>query len=98
MLIIVFSVAVAKQHIAIVLLLLFIEILAALWYSISYIPFARKIVISVLRRSPCGPCIEAFDKAKAGIANATAGGKSDNSGGGGFMSKRGFTLLNDDQY
>jgi hypothetical protein len=96
MLIIVFSVAVAKQHIALVLVLLFIEILAALWYSISYIPFARKIVISILRRSPCGPCFDAFDQAKGSIQNATGGGNNNNSGG--FMNKRGFTLLNDDQY
>jgi hypothetical protein len=97
MLIIVFAVAVAKQHIALVLVLLFIEVLAALWYSISYIPFARKIVIGILRRSPCGPLFDAVDQAKGSIANATSSGNNSTNNSG-FMSKRGFTLLNDDQY
>eukprot|EP01039_Chlorochromonas_danica_P008928 gene8928-9849_t len=64
MLIIVFSVAVTKQNVGLVLFLLFIEILAALWYTISFIPFARKMFIAFLRRSPCGPLIQAVDDAK----------------------------------
>eukprot|EP01038_Epipyxis_sp_PR26KG_P011692 gene11692-15655_t len=84
MLIIVFSVAVAKVNIGIVIFLLFIEILAALWYSISYIPFGRKLVIAFFKRTICKPCADAgmFDKGAAGGA-----------GGGG---KNGFAFLADD--
>ena len=49
MLIIVFAVAVSRQKIYVVLILLFIEICAAFWYSISYIPFARKICLNFFR-------------------------------------------------
>jgi len=62
MLIIVFAVAVAKQHVAIVITLLIIEILAAIWYSASFIPFGRKMIHAFLRRTCCGPCYEAYDK------------------------------------
>lgn len=74
--------------------LLFIEVLAALWYSISYIPFARKMVIAGLRRTPCGPCIEAMDQAKAAVNESTASAQKSSSGGG--MSMKGFTFLKDD--
>mmetsp|Transcript_11628 Transcript_11628/g.17468 ORF Transcript_11628/g.17468 Transcript_11628/m.17468 type:complete len:188 (-) Transcript_11628:42-605(-) len=66
MLIIVFSVAVAKQHVGIVLAMLFIEILAAFWYSISYIPFARKMVIAFLKRTICKPCFDVYEESKGG--------------------------------
>lgn len=104
MLIIVFAVAVAKQNVGIVLFLLFIQVLAGLWYSISYIPFARKFILGMARRGPCKPCFELSDQMKESMGQANGSnksggmmgmGKSDNSGGG-FMSKRGFTLLNDD--
>mmetsp|Transcript_4347 Transcript_4347/g.3897 ORF Transcript_4347/g.3897 Transcript_4347/m.3897 type:complete len:191 (-) Transcript_4347:97-669(-) len=64
MLIIVFAVAVAKQNVGIVIVLLLIQICAAFWYSISYIPFGRKIVIAFLRRTICKPCFELYDQAK----------------------------------
>jgi hypothetical protein len=96
MLIIVFSVAITKQNIFIVLFLLIIQIFAALWYSISYIPFARQLVISVLRRSPCGPLIEAIDQVKGAAAEATSSGQKNNTSNKGGMNMKGFTLLNDD--
>lgn len=60
-------------------MLLLIEIVAGTWYYISYIPFARKMAISIMRRGPCKPCFEAYDDAKGSIG-----------GGGG---KGGFTVL-----
>lgn len=75
-----------KQNIGIVLCLLLIQILAALWYSISYIPFARKVVIAFARRSVCKPCFDIYDEAKGAQGG---GGKS---GG----SNKGFTFLADD--
>eukprot|EP01036_Dinobryon_divergens_P040414 gene40414-53426_t len=66
MLIIVFAVALAKQHVLLVLFLLFIEVLAALWYSISYIPFARKMVIEFFKRTLCKTCWDAYQDSKGG--------------------------------
>jgi hypothetical protein len=70
-----------------VLCLLFIEILAALWYSISFIPFARKMVIAFARRSPCRPLFEAYDSMKA---PGSSGG-----GGASGSTSKGFTFLSD---
>jgi len=66
MLIIVFAVAVAKQHVALVLFLLIIEILAAIWYSASYIPFGRAFILKVCRKYClcCMPCFAAYDQYK----------------------------------
>lgn len=67
MLIVVLIVAVLKQNVFLVLFLLFIEVLAAVWYSISYIPFGRKIVIAFFRRTGvCMPCFYVYDQAKEG--------------------------------
>lgn len=100
-LIITFSVAVAKQNVGIVIFMLLVSVLAALWYSISYIPFARKIIIGYLRKGPLGPCFDAADQCKASMGRGessgdNSGGGNGNSSGGGFMSKKGFSLLNDD--
>lgn len=62
MLIIVFAVAVAKVHVGIVLFLLFIQILAGIWYTASYIPFAQKIIISFFKNTLCKPCFDAAGK------------------------------------
>lgn len=58
MIIVVFIVAVMKQNVFLVLFLLAVEIVAGAWYSISYIPFARKIVLNFLRA--CGICFPCF--------------------------------------
>eukprot|EP01041_Mallomonas_annulata_P000650 gene650-1259_t len=55
-----------KQHVLLVLFLLFIEVLAALWYSISYIPFARKMVIEFFKRTLCKTCWDAYQDSKGG--------------------------------
>lgn len=67
MLIIVFAVAVAKQHVALVLFLLVIEVMAAIWYSASYVPFGRKAILTVCRKYClcCLPCFQAYDAGKA---------------------------------
>lgn len=66
MLIIVFCVAVTKQNIFLIFFLLFIEIMAALWYSLSYVPFGRKIFMSFLRKTgACMPCFYVYDQCKA---------------------------------
>jgi hypothetical protein len=55
-----FAVAVAGVNAAIVILLLLLQAVAATWYMLSYIPYARKFVISTC----CGPCKESFDEYK----------------------------------
>ena len=64
MLIVVLVVALTKQHIALVLFVLFIQILAGAWYALSYIPFGRKIVIAFMKRTICKPCCEVYESAK----------------------------------
>lgn len=75
MMIVVLVVALLKQNVFLVLFLLFVEVLAATWYSISYIPFGRKMVCSYFRSTGlCMPCFYVSDS----IAEARKGG-----GGGG---------------
>jgi len=82
MLIVVFVVAVLKQNVILVLFLLFIEVLAAVWYSISYIPFGRKVCLAFMRQTGvCFPCFYVGDA----IAEATKKNSSSSSGGGNSM-------------
>lgn len=62
-----------KVNIGVVLVLLLIQIMAGIWYSASYIPFGRKIIITVLRNSICKPCFEAYDSMK-GSGGGNGGG------------------------
>lgn len=63
-------------------MLLIIEVMAASWYAISYIPFGRKIVIAFLRRTICKPCFQVYDSVKGTQGGGKAGG-----GGGGMASQ-----------
>jgi hypothetical protein len=66
MLVIVFAVAVSGQNIFLILFLLFIEICAAGWYTLSYVPFGRKIFMAFLRKTgACMPCFYVYDAVKA---------------------------------
>lgn len=66
MLIIVFAVAITGQNIFLIFFLLAVEIAAALWYTLSYVPFGRKIFMAFLRRTgACMPCFYVYDAAKA---------------------------------
>eukprot|EP01031_Cornospumella_fuschlensis_P045737 gene45737-55981_t len=66
MIIVVFVVAILKQNVFLVLFLLVIEILAGTWYSISYIPFARRIVLTFFRSlGVCYPCFYVGDGLRA---------------------------------
>ena len=65
-----------KQNIGIVLVLLIIEVMAATWYAISYIPFGRKLVIAFLRRTICKPCFAVYDSAKGTGGGGKSGGSS----------------------
>ena len=58
MLILVLSLALAKVNIWIVLFCLVVEICAAFWYSISFIPFGRKVFIGCMKRTVCKPCAD----------------------------------------
>ncbi|RYH02900.1 hypothetical protein EON65_47605 [archaeon] len=86
----------------IVIVLLLIEILAALWYSISYIPFARKMIIAYLRRGPCQPCFQVYDDARESMGfqkNNTAADKVNNALSnvtGNNAKSKGFSFLRDD--
>lgn len=66
MLIVVFVVAILKQSIYLVLFLLAVEILAAIWYSISYIPGGRLFASALMRRTGvCFACYYVYDAGKA---------------------------------
>ena len=55
MLVIVFALAVSGQNVGLVICMLIIEVCAASWYGLSYIPFGRKIVIGFVKRTfGCG--------------------------------------------
>ena len=61
-LIVVFSVAATGQNIVLVLFLLVVEILAGCWYTLSYIPFGRKLVMTFFRSTgACMPCFAVHD-------------------------------------
>ncbi len=78
-----------------VIILLLIEIVAGFWYAISYIPFARKMVGTVLRRTQmCVPCFYVYD----GVQDQMKAMKtqSNQPPKGGMMSKGGFTFLQED--
>ena len=88
MILVVFIVAVCKQNVFLVLALLFIEILAATWYSISYIPFGRKIVCQFFRSTGvCSPCFYVSDsikecRASKNKSTTSSSGSTSKSGGG----------------
>eukprot|EP00981_Chlorochromonas_danica_P011767 scaffold4247_cov174-Ochromonas_danica.AAC.28 len=83
MIIIVFVVALLKQNVFLVLFLLLVEILAGCWYSISYIPFARKIVITFFRSlGICYPCFYVHDNVKASCEKCQKKNNSSSSGTG----------------
>ena len=66
MLIVVFVVAVTKQPIELILFLLLIQMCAAIWYSVSYIPFGRKMLLGCLRNTVCYPCKEMMQDEESG--------------------------------
>jgi len=65
MLIIVFAVAIAKQNIFLILALLFIQYCAGIWYTASFIPFGRKMILGCLKSTICKPCWEAYQASKS---------------------------------
>ncbi len=82
MLIVVFIVAVLKQSVFLVLFLLFIEVLAAIWYSISYIPFGRKVCLAFLRQiGICMPCFYVSDQIAEARKSSAASSSSNKSTG-----------------
>lgn len=66
MLILVLALAIAKVNIWIVLFCLLIEICAAFWYSLSFIPFGRKMFIGCMKRTVCKPCADLQNESGGG--------------------------------
>mmetsp|Transcript_24822 Transcript_24822/g.42022 ORF Transcript_24822/g.42022 Transcript_24822/m.42022 type:complete len:203 (-) Transcript_24822:348-956(-) len=66
MLIVVLSLAIAKVNIWIVLFALLVEICAAFWYSISFIPFGRKMFIGCMKKTVCKPCADLHAESSGG--------------------------------
>lgn len=80
MIIIVFAVALSKQNIFLILFLLFVQILAGMWYTLSYIPFGRKIVLTFLRSTGvCYPCFATSDAAQEACKNMKGSSSSSSS-------------------
>lgn len=61
MLIVVFAVAVTKQNIFLILFLLFVSYCAGIWYSASFIPFGRKMILGCLKSTICKPCWDVYE-------------------------------------
>lgn len=62
MIIVVFVVAIMRQNVFLVLFLLLVEIVIGCWYSLSYVPFGRKIVCSFFRALGIfAPCFYVYD-------------------------------------
>mmetsp|Transcript_11223 Transcript_11223/g.33500 ORF Transcript_11223/g.33500 Transcript_11223/m.33500 type:complete len:179 (-) Transcript_11223:40-576(-) len=55
-LIVTFAVAVAGVHIGIVFLMVFVQICASVWYSASYIPYGRRMIVKMFQSTCCAPC------------------------------------------
>ena len=67
MIIVVFVVALTKQNIWLLIFCFVVEVLAATWYSISFIPFGRQIVCKFFRTLPCcAPCFAVSDSCSEG--------------------------------
>lgn len=74
MLVVVLVVTLIKPHqsIYLILFLLLIEVLAAVWYSLSYIPFGRNFVSSIMRKTGvCFPCYFVYDEVNAKMKTQT---------------------------
>ncbi|TFJ85970.1 hypothetical protein NSK_002790 [Nannochloropsis salina CCMP1776] len=56
MLIVVFAVALARQNVFLVLFLLIIQVLVAVWYTLSYVPFGRQAVVGCMQNTLFKPC------------------------------------------
>lgn len=65
MLVVVFALAVSGQNVGLVIVMLLIEACAGAWYALSYVPFGRKAVIELAKRTICKPCCAAAGGAKA---------------------------------
>lgn len=61
LLITVFACAMTGQNIVLVMFLLILQILAAIWYTLSYIPYGRKTATSCLGNSCCSACKPCLD-------------------------------------
>jgi hypothetical protein len=82
MIVVVFVVALLKQNVFLVLFLLLIEVLAATWYSISFIPFGRKVVLSFFRSTGvCMPCFALSDAMHKQSASSSSSSSSSSSKG-----------------
>jgi hypothetical protein len=87
MMIIVLIVALLKQNVFLVLFLLAIEIIAGAWYSLSYIPFGRKIVLQFFRATGvCFPCFWVSDNVQEQCKKCKAPSASSSSSNTGGMS------------
>ena len=87
MLIVVLVVAVTKQNIVLIFFLLFVEILAAVWYGLSYIPYGRAMVLGFLRQTGvCMPCFAASDAIQEQYKSMKTSSSSSSSSSGGFFS------------
>jgi len=64
MLVVVFAVALAKQNIFLILFLLFVQYLSGIWYTASFIPFGRQMIVGCLKSTICKPCWEAYQAGK----------------------------------
>lgn len=51
-----FALAVAGVDVGFVILMLFVQIAASIWYSASYIPYGRRMIVKLFQSTCCSPC------------------------------------------
>ena len=60
-LIVTFAVAVAGVNVGVVVMLIFVQIGASIWYSASYIPYGRRMIVKIFQSTCCSPCPQVCD-------------------------------------
>lgn len=55
-LIVTFAIAVAGVDVGFVILMIFVQISASIWYSASYIPYGRRMIVKIFQSTCFAPC------------------------------------------
>ncbi|KAJ1460412.1 Got1/Sft2-like family-domain-containing protein [Pelagophyceae sp. CCMP2097] len=60
-LVVTFAIAIAGVDVGLVLMMIVIQICASIWYTASYIPYGRRMIIKIFQSTCCKPCPKVCD-------------------------------------